>query len=100
MGKDCIVDSFENSVGWVFLCYCINLDWMVRVGWFCFDLFMLLEYFDVGFVYLWVWFFFEFYMLGIFDSYDGVDLIWFILVGEGILCIKIFVGSSKINVFL
>ncbi|RLP53555.1 MAG: hypothetical protein D6160_15615 [Ketobacter sp.] len=97
VGKDRTVDSFENSVGWAFLRYRINPDWTVRAGRLRFDLFMLSEYLDVGFAYLWARPPSEFYTLGTFDSYDGADLTWSTLVGEGTLRTKIFAGSSKTN---
>lgn len=93
VGKDWVEDSLENSVEWVFLWYCFNLDWIVCVGCIGFDLFLLLDYCNVGFVYLWIWLFVEFYVSLMFISFDGVDLIWLMYVVGGMFRVKIFVGN-------
>lgn len=93
MGKDCIEDSFENSVEWVFLCYCLNLNWIVWVGWIGYDFFMLFDYCNVGFVYLWMCLLIEFYVFLIFIGFNGGDIVWVGGFGGGMLIGKIVYGN-------
>lgn len=97
VGKDRVDDSLENSVEWAFLRYRINPSWTVRAGRMGMDLFMLSEYRNLGFAYLWARPPPEFYTMISFSNFDGVDIAWTRPLGEGMLTAKIQTGMSEFS---
>lgn len=95
VGKDRVNDSLENSLEWAFLRYRFNADWTARIGRIGFDLFMLSDYRNVGFAYLWTRPPIEFYTPVSFNSFDGADLAWSTTLGDGTLRAKVMIATSK-----
>ena len=95
VGKDRAEDSIENSLEWAFLRYRLNPDWTIRAGRIGTDLFMLSDYRNVGFAYLWTRPPPEFYTPLAFPNRDGVDVIWSSNVGDGRLRAKLLVNTSQ-----
>ena len=98
VGKDRIDDNLDDSLTWAFVRYRFNPDWTLRAGRIGYDLFMLSDYRDVGFAYLWTRPPTEFYTPLSFDSFDGVDLTWSTLLGEGTLRTKFMVATSSTTI--
>ena len=94
VGKDRVEDSLENSVEWAFLRYRFNPDWTVRAGRIGFDLFLLSDYRNVGFAYLWTRPPVEFYAPLTFTSFDGADLTWSTYAAGGMFRAKISAGNT------
>ncbi len=95
VGKDRLVDSLENSLEWAFLAYRINPDWTVRLGRIGLDVFMLSEYRNLGFSFLWARPPVEYYTPIAFESFDGMDITWSHPVGEGLFRAKLFGGATS-----
>lgn len=88
-------DSLEESLEWAFLRYRINPDLVIRGGRMGVDMFMLSEYRNLGFAYLWARPPMEFYAPIAFDHYDGADITFSTPVGEGMLRAKLFGGVTQ-----
>ena len=86
--------QMENSVEWAFLRYRFNPDWTVRAGRIGFDLFLLSDYRNVGFAYLWTRPPVEFYAPLTFTSFDGADLTWSTYAAGGMFRAKISAGNT------
>jgi hypothetical protein len=93
VGKDTVDDSTEDAVTWAFLRYRFTPDLTLRVGRVGVDQYMLSEYRNVGFSYLWSRPPVEFYGLASFDSLDGLDLAWTMPLGSGTLMAKLQAGQ-------
>ena len=94
VGKDRTEDSLENSVEWAFLRYRLNPNWTVRAGRIGYDLFMLSDYRNVGFAYLWTRPPIEFYAPLTFTGFNGGDIAWAGGFGGGTLTGKIAYGNT------
>jgi len=90
--KDRLDDAIENQVAWAFLRYRFNPEWTLRAGRIGLDVYLLSDYRNVGFSYLWARPPMEFYLPVAFDSFDGVDLTWAVPLGEGLLRTKVYGG--------
>lgn len=90
--KDRLDDVIEKNVAWAFLRYRFNPDWTLRVGRIGLDVYLLSEYRNVGFSYLWARPPVEFYGPVAFDSFDGLDLEWSRPLGEGQFRAKLYTG--------
>ncbi|HVL01858.1 MAG TPA: hypothetical protein VM553_18700, partial [Dongiaceae bacterium] len=95
MGKDTVDDSTDDAVTWAFLRYRFNPDLTLRVGRVGVDQYMLSEYRNVGFSYLWSRPPVEFYTMAGFDFFDGVDLAWTTSLSSGTLMAKLQVGQIR-----
>lgn len=98
--KDRLDDSFEDNVAWAFLRYRFNPDWTLRVGRIGLDVYLLSEYRNLGFSYLWVRPPLEFYAPVASDSFDGADLTWSVPMGEGQFRAKLFGGRLQNDFFV
>jgi hypothetical protein len=87
--------SFSESLGWAFLRWRPNAAWDVRAGRLGLDLYMLSDYRDVSFAYLWQRPPPEFYAPLITSNFDGVDLTYRHWLGDGSLRVKVFGGVSR-----
>lgn len=91
-------DFFEQNLDWFFLRWRPVDDLDIRVGRMGFDVFMLSEYRNVGYAYLWMRPPHEFYAVLAPYHFDGADIAKKFEVGEGTLTIKAFGGYSFIQV--
>jgi hypothetical protein len=93
-------DFFEQNLDWAFLRWrpvaVDNLD--IRVGRLGFDVFMLSEYRNVGYAYLWIHPPHAFYGGLPVYHFDGADIAKKFAIGEGTMTIKAFGGHSFIQV--
>jgi hypothetical protein len=91
-------DFFEQNLDWAFLRWrpVDNLD--IRVGRLGLDVFMLSEYRNVGYAYLWMRPPHEFYGGLPVYHFDGADIAKKFAIGGGILTVKAFGGHSFIQV--
>jgi hypothetical protein len=95
--RDRLENSLEDSLEWAFLSYRLTPNTTIRGGRMGVDLFMLSEYRNVGFSYLWARPPIEFYGLIAFDSFDGMDITHTMPVWDGDLSLKLFGGASNNN---
>ncbi len=93
--------DFENIVDWAYLSYQATPSLVVRGGRMVIDLFMLSEYRNVTFAYLWTHPIVEFYGPLPFTHFDGADIKYTYQMQSGNLDFKVFGGHmhSDIKVF-
>jgi hypothetical protein len=91
-------DFFEQNLDWAFLRWRPVDDLDIRVGRLGFDVFMLSEYRNVGYAYLWMRPPHEFYAGLPVYHFDGADIAKKYAVGGGYLTIKAFGGYSFVQV--
>lgn len=97
VARDRVDNSLGNSVEWAFLGYQLSPNTTIRGGRMGVDLFMLSEYRNVGFSYLWARPPVEFYGPIAFDNFDGIDIKHTIPMWDGDLSLKAFGGASNNN---
>lgn len=95
LAKDTVADSLGDSVSWAFLRYRFHPDWTLRAGRIGIDQYMLSDYRNVGFAYLWSRPPVEFYTPLSFRSLDGLSLDWTTQLGSGTLTTKLQAGNSS-----
>ena len=88
-------NSIENSIEWAYLRYRHNPNLTLRAGRIGLDLYMLSEYRNVGFSYLWARLPVEFYSPTAFFYFDGADINYSFNLGDGVFNTKLFGGSSE-----
>lgn len=91
-------DFLEQNLDWAFLRWRPADDLDIRVGRMGFDVFMLSEYRNVGYAYLWTRPPHEFYAGIPIYHFDGADISKKFTAGEGTMTIKAFGGYSFIQV--
>jgi hypothetical protein len=94
VAKDRPINGLQESLEWAFLRYRLDPDLTIRVGRLGVDAFMLSEYRDVGFAYLWTRPPLEFYGPLAYENIDGADLAYSHPWGEGLFRVKLFGGKS------
>ncbi|MBV1920665.1 MAG: hypothetical protein KUG73_08270 [Pseudomonadales bacterium] len=92
--KDRTVNGAEESVESAYLRYRLLPQVTTRVGRIGFQLFMLSDYRDLGFAYIWARPPIEFYAPIAFDYFDGADISYSLPLGAGMLRTTLFVGES------
>lgn len=88
-------NSVENSIEWAYLRYRHDRNLTFRAGRIGLDLYMLSEYRNLGFSYLWVRPPMEFYSPSAFFYFDGADVNYAFNLGEGTFNAKFFLGESE-----
>lgn len=88
-------NTLNESLEWAFLRYRPTPELMLRGGRLGLDLFMLSEYRNLGFSYLWARPPVEFYSLVPYNHYDGADIAYATTLGEGELRARLFAGSTQ-----
>ncbi|MDH5553479.1 MAG: hypothetical protein OEX82_09150 [Nitrosomonas sp.] len=86
--------DFNNMVDWAFLRYQVNPNMVARAGRMGTDIFMLSEYRNVGFAYLWAHPVTEFYAPVLFSHFNGADLKYSYPIKAGHLDFKVFGGQT------
>lgn len=92
--KDKANNGIEESIEWAYLRYRLTQQVTARAGRLGIELFMLSDYRDLGFAYLWARPPIEFYAPIAFDYLDGVDISYSAPLGVGTLRTSFFAGSS------
>ncbi len=92
--------DFNNIVDWAFLRYQITPRIVARAGRMGTDLFMLSEYRNVGFAYLWAHPVVEFYAPITTSFYEGLDLQYTYPVASGYLELKVYGGQTGSDIAL
>ncbi len=87
----------SESIEWAFLGYQINSNWEVRAGRMAVDIYLLSEYRDVGFAYLWARPPVDFYGSMTISKFNGADLTYTNKINQGVLQFKVFTGSTQSN---
>lgn len=90
--------DFNNMVDWAFLRYQVNPNIVARAGRMGTDIFMLSEYRNVGFAYLWAHPVTEFYAPVPFSHFNGVDLKYSHPIKAGYLDFKVYGGQTHADV--
>jgi len=86
--------NFNNIVDWAFLSYQARPDVVIRAGRMGIDLFMLSEYRNIGFAYLWTHPVTEFYTPVSLSHYDGMDIKFSKSIDQGYLEFKVYGGQT------
>lgn len=86
--------NFNNIVDWAFLRYQLTPDAVIRGGRMGIDLFMLSEFRNVGFAYLWTHPVVEFYAPVSLSHYDGFDFNYSKSIDQGHLEFKVYGGQT------
>ncbi|WP_415881684.1 hypothetical protein [Neptuniibacter sp. QD34_54] len=95
--KNRIDQSLENSIEWAYLRYHPSPDnpFSYRIGRLGVDVFMLSEYRNVGYAYLWARPPIEFYSPLAFDYIDGADITYSTLLEESFFQARLTVGTTQ-----
>lgn len=83
-----------NFLDWAFLRYQVTPNTTIRAGRMGIDLFMLSEYRNVGFAYLWARPVLEFYMPISLSHFDGFDIKYSRRIAPGFFEIKVYGGQT------
>ncbi|MDX1695780.1 MAG: porin [Ketobacteraceae bacterium] len=95
VGKKRFNNSLENSIDWAYLRYRHSPGLTFRAGRIGMDLYMLSEYRNLGFSYLWAKPPMEFYGPTAFFYFEGADANYSFRLGEGTFNAKLFLGESE-----
>jgi len=95
VAKDRPDNTLDESLEWAYLRYRPTPELMLRGGRLGLDLFMLSEYRNLGFSYLWVRPPVEFYGMFPYYHYDGADIAYATALGEGVLRARLFAGTTQ-----
>ncbi|OEF49659.1 hypothetical protein A1OW_12240 [Enterovibrio norvegicus] len=96
--QDRIENDIEKSISWAFLRYKFSPNVSFRVGRIATPIYMLSEYRDVGFAYLWTKPITDFYSAIPIASMDGADIAFRYSLGDGILETRFFGGQSNVTI--
>jgi len=96
--RDLPEPSFDRYTTLAFLRYEVNTNWSVRVGRTAPDIFLLTEYRDVDFSYIWATAPNEVYGIVPYRSIDGIDVTYNKRGFGGVFTGKIFTGSSEAEI--
>lgn len=94
--KDRASKDLEDALEWAFLRYRPNENWSFRAGRLGLDLYMLSEYKDVSYAYLWVRPVPEFYsLISSISRYDGLDITYQRNLDQYLFEAKLAYGSNN-----
>ncbi len=96
--RDLPEPSFDRYTTLAFLRYEVNTNWSVRIGRTAPDLFLLTEYRDVDFSYIWATAPNEVYGIVPYRSIDGIDVTYNKRGLGGVFTGKVFTGSSEAEI--
>jgi hypothetical protein len=66
--------NLDDLLNLAFVIYAPSVNWSFRQGWTAFDLFLLIEYWDIGFAYNWAYVPSEIYGVIPYSYVDGADV--------------------------
>lgn len=95
VAKKRVEQTLSESLGWAFLHWRPSETWDLRAGRLGLDLYMLSDYRDVSFAYLWQRPPPEFYGPLITSNFDGLDVTWQRPLADGSLSLKVFGGVAR-----
>jgi len=99
VARDRSDNSIEDSLEWAYAKCRLNRNWVARTGRLGLDIFMLSEYRNLGFSYLWARPPVELYApMGI-EHFDGVDLSYSKILDEGEIRLKAFSSLKDEQLF-
>jgi hypothetical protein len=96
--RDLPEPSLDRYTTLAFLRYELNMNWSVRVGRTAPDIFLLTEYRDVDFSYIWATAPSEVYGIIPYRSIDGLDITYSKRSFGGVFKTKLFTGSSEAEI--
>jgi len=96
--RDLPEPSFDRYTTLAFLRYEMNTNWSIRVGRTAPDIFLLTEYRDVDFSYIWATAPNEVYGIVPYRSIDGIDVTYNKRGFGGVFTGKLFTGSSETEI--
>ncbi|WP_394211366.1 hypothetical protein [Enterovibrio calviensis] len=96
--QDRIENDLDKSITWAFLRYNATPNLTFRIGRIATPLYMLSEYRDVGFAYLWTKPITDFYANIPIASIDGADIAYRAPWGNGQFEARLFAGNSDITI--
>jgi hypothetical protein len=96
--RDLPEPSFDRYTTLAFLRYEVNTNWSIRAGRTAPDLFLLTEYRDVDFSYIWATAPNEVYGIIPYRSIDGIDVTYQQRGYGGVFKTKLFTGSSEAEI--
>lgn len=96
--KDRADNNIGESLDWAFLRYRPNQGWMLRAGRLGLDIYLLSDYRNVSFAYLWQRPPSEFYGPLVVTDFDGSDISYSRRMQGGTLRVKLFGGTSQPSV--
>ncbi|CZF79343.1 hypothetical protein [Grimontia marina] len=96
--KDRIQNNLDKSITWAFLRYKVSPAVSVRVGRIATPIYMLSEYRDVGFAYLWTKPVTDFYANIPVTSLNGGDIAYTTPLSDGIIEARVFGGQSEVSI--
>ncbi len=94
VAEDRIRQDFNNIVDWAYLSYKPTSNSVIRAGRMGVDLFMLSEYRNVGYAYLWTHPVIEFYKPVSLSHYEGFDFRYSRRINPGYFEFKVFGGQT------
>lgn len=95
IARDHVGDFFEQNLEWAFLRWSPRNDIDIRAGRLGTDIYLLSDYSDVGYAYLWMRPPHEFYSYNPVSHFDGLDISKRYGVDTGYLTLKVFAGYTK-----
>jgi hypothetical protein len=98
--KNRITQSFNNSVEWAYIGYQVDPSSTInyKIGRLGVNVFMLSEYRNVGYAYLWARPPIEFYSPIAFDSIDGADITYSTLLNDAFVQARLTAGNTQSDV--
>ncbi|WP_057829924.1 hypothetical protein [Colwellia sp. TT2012] len=96
--RDLVKPSFDRYTTLAFLRYEVNANWSVRLGRTAPDIFLLTEYRDVDFSYIWATAPNEVYGIIPYRSIDGLDVTYSQRALGGVFTTKLFTGASEAEI--
>lgn len=94
VGREQVANSFENSIQRAYFRYRGTPSTTFRLGRVGTDIYMLSDYRNIGFAYLWVRPPMDFYSAA-FDHIDGADFVYNKALSRGTLKLRLFAGETK-----
>ncbi|MEI6207447.1 MAG: hypothetical protein WCP20_11740 [Desulfuromonadales bacterium] len=92
--------TIEENLEWAFLSWKPHEDFTLRAGRLGLDLYLLSDYRNVGFAYLWQRPVVEFYGPLMIQNFDGADASYSFKLGDGRLSAKLFGGTASRSLML
>lgn len=96
--QDRIQNDLDKSITWAFLRYKVSPEVTLRLGRIATPIYMLSEYRDVGFAYLWTKPITDFYANIPVTSLNGGDVAYTTPLGDGLIEAKLFAGTSDVSI--
>ncbi|MBD3618321.1 MAG: porin [Chromatiales bacterium] len=90
-----VPDNYNAEADWAFVGYQLTDDVQVRAGKVKFPTFLVSDYLEVGYAYPWIRPPQEVYSLNPITSLSGLDVLWYVPIGDNNLLIQPYFGNSS-----